>query len=237
VDFNAAYQKLVNSEGLPPQLTIQRVAVNAPPGRCFGVIFVWSGSDIDEGQRWSAKFAGLAPLLMNTVAVTTIPKWFSGNSAIVPADVFGSSVTHNISHISPAVAETIGRNLARMPNDRATMFSIHQLRGPSAAPQDHSSVFATREPHYMLEILGYVTEERRKEEAEEWAVRTAKEIEEADPGNVLPTTYLSVYNSARAETLDEVLKKAYGSKVEVVRGLKSRFDPDNVFRLTVPAME
>ncbi|KAJ5818196.1 hypothetical protein N7474_003787 [Penicillium riverlandense] len=237
VDFNAAYGKILDSEGLPPQLTIQQIAVNAPPGRCFGVIFVWSGSDIDEGQRWSAKVAGLAPLLMNTVALTTIPEWFGHNGALVPADVFGSSATHNISRILPAVAETIGRNLERMPTDPATMFSIHQLRGPSAAPQDHSSVFVTREPHYMLEILGYVTEERRKEESEAWALQTAKEIEEADPDNVLPTTYLSVYSSARAGTSDAVLKKAYGSNVEMLRSLKSRFDPDNVFRLAVPAME
>lgn len=237
MDFNGAYQNIFNSEGFPPQLTIQQMAVNAPPGRCFGVGFVWSGSDIDEGQRWSAKVAGLAPLLMNTVAVTTIPEWFASNGTMIPADISGSSATHNISRIPLPVAETIGRNLERMPIDPGTMFSIHQLRGPSVAPQGHSSVFATREPHYMLEFLAYVTKEGRKEESEEWAVQMAREIEQADPGNVLPAVYLSLYSSARAKSSDEVLKKAYGSNVEVVRGLKSKFDPDNVFRLTVPAME
>lgn len=119
------------------------------------------------------------------------------------------------------------------------MFSVHQLRGPSAMTQNHPNVFVAREPHYVLEIVGFAAEEKLSAEAMEWAVQMARGIERADPANVLPTAYISLYNTAAASataTADEMLRRVYGSKAEVVRDLKRGFDPENVFRLTVPEM-
>lgn len=237
VEFNAAYEDLLNSEDLPPQLTIQQVCFNGPTGRSFGALFTWSGADIEEGKRWSEKIAGLGPLLVNMVAPITIPEWFVANGAIVPPSLAGSGFSHNVRRISPLVAETVGRNLALMPTDQGAMVSIHQLRGPSAGPQSHSSVFATREPHYMLELLGFVTS-GDQEVSRQWALGTTEEIEQADPGSVLPTAYVSVYNSAiQAKSPTEALEKTYGNKAHALKDLKAKFDPEGVFALTVPALK
>jgi hypothetical protein len=237
VEFNAAHQHLLETEDIPPELTLQQIAVNAPHGRFFGVKFTWSGSDIENGQRWSAKIASLAPVLMNAVAVTTIPAWFADSRAQVPDSLYGTSFTHNVKAITPAVAEVIGRNLARMPNDPGAMFSMHQLRGPSVGKQSHGSVFATREPHYMLELLGFSTKESLTEASGAWAARLFEDILHADLGNVLPTAYVSLSNSAQASSANEFIALSYGSEGEKVRELKKRFDPENLFRLTVPALE
>ncbi|KAA8644054.1 FAD-binding oxidoreductase [Aspergillus tanneri] len=189
VDFNAAYQKLLE-KGIPPQLTIQQAVFNAPHGRLFAAILAWSGDNIEEGKHWSDQIASLGPLLMNTVAETTIPDWFAGSAALVPLSVYGSSRTLNVNHITPELAEAIARNLPTLPSDPGTMISIHQLRGPSAAPKDNS-VFGAREPHYMLEILGYATVEDRKNEAEKWASDIADAVSKTEAGNILPTTYIS----------------------------------------------
>jgi FAD/FMN-containing dehydrogenase len=120
------------------------------------------------------------------------------------------------------------------------MFSLHQLRhGPSTegSGSEVSSVFAAREPHYMLEILGYAAVASAQEEAEKWAAQMAAEIQEVDPENVLPTAYISLYNARRGGSPDKVLDKVYQANAEVVRALKARFDPGNLFRLAVPAME
>jgi hypothetical protein len=53
---------------------------------------------------------------------------------------------------------------------------------------------------------------------------------------VLPTAYISLYNTAAAASSDDVLRRVYGDKAEVVRDLKRGFDPGNVFRLTVPSL-
>ncbi|RHZ65813.1 uncharacterized protein CDV56_104170 [Aspergillus thermomutatus] len=111
------------------------------------------------------------PALASTVPETTIPSWLAGTSARVPSSVYGSAHTHSILSITPAVAETIALHLATMPTDPGTMLSVHQLRGPSAQEQDHTNVFEAREPHYMLDILGYAVEETLSAEATEWTVQ------------------------------------------------------------------
>lgn len=206
-------------------------------GRAFAALFLWSGADIEEGKRWSEKIASLAPLMVNMVGPTTIPEWFVANGAMIPPTIAGTGFSHNVRRIPPPVAEAIGRNLAIMPADRGAMVSIHQLRGPSAGPQDHPSVFATREPHYMLELLGFSTS-GDEEESRQWALQTADATQQADPDNVLSTAYISVYNSAlQAKSTSDALKKTYGPKAQVLRDLKATFDPDSVFSLTVPALE
>ncbi|GIC87658.1 FAD-binding oxidoreductase [Aspergillus udagawae] len=237
IDFNAAYRALLDSDPLPPQLTIQQIVINSPSaGRLLAAIFVWSSPDTTTGHAWAAKIADLAPTLANTVAETTILSLLASTDALVPSTTYGAPRTHSIRRITPAVAETIGQYLATMPSDPGTMFSIHQLRGPSATQQKHLNVFAAREPHYMLEILGYAAEETLSAEAMEWAVQMARGIERVDPGNVLPTAYISLYNTAAAASSDEVLRRVYGDKAGVVRDLKRGFDPGNVFRLTVPSL-
>jgi hypothetical protein len=213
------------------------MVVNAPHGRFFGVKFTWSGTDIDEGQRWSTRIANLAPVFMNTVAVTTIPDWFAGSRALTPESVYGSCFTRNVKAITPGVAEAIGRSFARMPNDPGAMLSIHQLRGPSAEKQSHASVFVTREPHYMFELLGFSTTESLTEESRDWAARLYEDILHADSENVLPTAYVSLCNEVQAPSPKDLLVTSYGSKAEVVRELKKKFDPENLFRLTVPVLE
>lgn len=237
IDFNAAYEELLNTEGLPPQLTIQQICFNGPMGRAFAALFLWSGADIEEGKRWSEKIASLGPLLVNMVAPTTIPEWFVANGAIIPPKLAGSGFSHNVRHMSPLVAETLGRNIAIMPSDPGCMISIHQLRGPSAGPQDHASVFATREPHYMLELLGFITS-GDPEGSRQWALQTTKEIERVEPENLLPTTYISLFNSAiQAKSPTEALEKTYGSKAELLKDLKAKVDPEGVFALAVPALK
>jgi hypothetical protein len=89
----------------------------------------------------------------------------------------------------------------------------------------------------MLELLGFSTG-GDEEVSRQWAIRTTDEIQQADPDNLLPTAYISVYNSAlQAKSTSEALEKTYGPKAQVLKDLKATFDPDSVFSLTVPALE
>lgn len=194
----------------------------------------WSGDDTEEGKYWSNQIASLAPVLMSTVGETTIPEWFAGNAAMVPSSVYGSSRTLNLYSVTPEVAEAIGRNLTTLPTDPGTMISMHQLRGPSAAPKDNS-VFATREPHYMLEIVGFAVVEDRKGEAEHWASNIAEAVSKTDGGNILPTTYISLYSAPEREV--DPLSQFYGSHAEEILSLKKEYDPEGFFHWTVPQLE
>lgn len=232
-EFNAGYQRLLE-EGIPSQLTIQQMVVNAPPGRRFGVLVVWAGDDMEEGQRWSEKIASLGTPIMNSVAPTTIPEWFDHNAALIPPTVYGSSRTVNLHEITPGISAIFGRHVQRMSSNPGLMFSIHGLRGPSAFPRDNS-VFAAREPHYMIEMLGFSTEEEGADEAEEWAASFADDIRKQASENVLSTAYIAL--SPVGHDPKAQLSVFYGPHVEEIEALKGRFDPSNVFSLSFPQLK
>ncbi|KAJ5083727.1 D-lactate dehydrogenase [Penicillium angulare] len=240
-DVNTAYNNLLDTETLPPQLTLQRVTFNSPRGLAFAFLFAWSGTEdeLQEGQKWSEKISSLGPAKMNMVKPTTIPEWISGAGAHVPRVVYGSSRTYNVSSITPEVAEAIGSNLAHLPADAGAMFSLHQVRGPSATPQVHTSVFEPREPHFMLEILGYSVTPEKQSDSEAWAETFAADVEAAasSSGVLLPTSYVSVYSAAHSDSANEWVKKVYGDSTDELRALKATFDPENVFKFTVPSLE
>ncbi|RAH69808.1 FAD-binding oxidoreductase [Aspergillus aculeatinus CBS 121060] len=237
VGFNAAFQALQDDEGIPDALAVQQIAINAPPGRLFGTIVVWTGDDLDEGKRWADRVAQLGIAIMNTVAPTAIPDWFRGNGAMVPTSVYGSSRTANVRQITPELAETLGASLEKMPADPATMLSVHQLRGPSATPT-RDSVFAAREPHLMLEILGCVTAEDLQEEAEKWASDMLASVHGTQAQNLLPGAYVSLHcEGAQTICVEDRVKKLFGEFADEVVALKEKHDPKNLFAHAVPKLK
>ncbi|KAJ6024873.1 6-hydroxy-D-nicotine oxidase [Penicillium herquei] len=240
-EVNTAYNELLKTETIPPQLTLQRVSFNSPRGLAFAFLFAWSGTEaeVETGQMWSQKIASLGPAKMNMVKQTSIPEWISGAGANVPKLVYGSSWTYNVSSVTPEIAEAIGSNLASIPTDPGAMFSLHQVRGPSAAPQVHESIFQPRKPHFMLEILGYAVTPEKQAESEAWGESFSAELEKAasSSGVLLPTAFVSIYSSARSKSTDDWVKKVYGDSAGELRDLKASFDPENLFKFTVPSLQ
>lgn len=228
-DYNSGYQKLLDS-GLPEELSIQQMVFNAPT-RSYAISIVWSSDDFEKGWYWVEELARLGIVLTNTVSIHSISDWLAANGAAMPSNVYGSARTHNLRRITPQVAKIIGHYITQMPSDPATVFSVHQLRGVSAAPKQNS-VFGTREPHYMLEILGYTTVPDDRRKVEQWAVDLARALEESGEKNILPTKYISLDGSDEVYSVDRI----FGSNSQEVRALKKEYDPNHVFKLTVPSL-
>lgn len=190
---------------------------------------MWSADDIQQGLQWKDRIARLAsaPVVMDTVAPTTMPDLMAANAGLIPPTMYGSSYTHNVRHITPGLAQVIADNLAKMPTDLGVMLSVHQLRGPSTQRQQEDSVFAAREPHFMLEILGFATTSEGREESEKWASALADQVkwDGEGKGNLLSVAYISL------DRLDETsLDRLFGPYVQDVLALKKKFDPKNVFK-------
>ncbi|KAJ5740601.1 D-lactate dehydrogenase [Penicillium malachiteum] len=242
---NTAYSNLLDTETLPSQLSLQRISFHSPHGLAFAFLFAWLGIDTEEnlgeGQRWSQRIASLGPAKMNMVKPTTIPEWISGAGVHVPKAVYGSASTCSLSHITPEVADAIGSNLVHLPANAGAMLTIHHLRGPSAEPQKpgRDSMFGLRQPHFMLEFLGYSVEPEKQDESESWANKFAADVEKAasSSGSLLPISYISLYPSTRSSSSAEWVKKVYGDSAALLYELKASFDPENLFKHTVPSLE
>jgi hypothetical protein len=118
--FTACMDSLAH-HGLPSALGIQRSIFNSPHDRISAIGFVWSSGDHDEGRSYLKKVAAFGDLLANTVEPTTIPIWVEASASSVSETACGASYSISIREITDRVAEVIGREIAKMPADPATL--------------------------------------------------------------------------------------------------------------------
>lgn len=194
------------------------------------MLFIWSSSDQISGRYYLNKVAALGNVVANTVVETTAPGWINGTSALISRRVYGGDRTVTVHELTNQVIELIGRNVAKMPLDNATAFSIHECRGISAKPYQ-GSVFGPRKPHLVLEIIGSVADPENFETSKSWAATFRKELLQSSRNNLLPETYISLTKPG-----DNSLSDIYGPNYQALLALKWKFDPKNIFHLAVPRL-
>ena len=115
------------------------------------------------------------------------------------------------------------------------MFAIHDMRA-AALKSDSGSVFGTRDPHFLLEILGGAVMKENMEQAFDWSTSIWQDLQNTDPGNLLPSTYISLDRPSETPGNGK-LSKNFGSNDQEVFKLKKEYDQENVFDLAVPRIQ
>ncbi len=218
----------MTKQGLPDALNAQRVIVNTPKGKCFTIGFLWSSPDHHEGRRYVEKIATLGTPLHSGVREKTIPEWLIESDAFVPKTAYGSNCSVNVREITDEVVQIMGRELLKMPNDPATVFHTHQVRGPSGE-KNNDSCFSARSPHYLMYIVAISNDANRARISWEWAKHFREALQSSDPQNVLPTNFICSTSPAEA-SLEMIYQEHRDKMVET----KERYDPRNVFKHALP---
>ena len=226
-NFTAGYNAFAK-KGLPAALGIQQHILNTPMGKCFAVSFLWSSSDLDEGRKNLDQIASFGTVLFNGVKETTVPEWMDDNATFLPKVVHGRSCTISLRKLTDEIISIIGREVAGMPEDPATFFSIHHLRGPSETAR-LKSVFGVREAHYCFEFIATAVDATRTEEVWDWAVGFRAALRKSDRQNILTSTYISLDPPAEANSA-----AIYGDNWEKLVEIKKEYDPKNVFKHALP---
>lgn len=180
-------------------------------GNQFGLIAVGSSVNSHSAQTYLDKLTTLGKVIMKTVKEITVPEWMEGNRAIY---VYGYNTSVSVGKITDEISEVIGRNLVRMPTDTSTMFSWHEVRGPSTLPHA-DSIFSVREPHYVLELLGSVTDPTNLNASTAWANTFRDEL--CQCRGVLAANYISLTRPS-----ETTLEGLYGPNLATLRTLKKR---------------
>jgi hypothetical protein len=225
-NFSAGYRAL-SAKGLPSPLYVQQLVINTPHGKVFAASFFWGSDDHETGQACLAKVAALGHAVMNTVGSNTLAEFLQMMKTAVPPNAYGSIETISIRDLTPEAIEIMARNIERMPSTNGTSFSMHELRGPSASP-NADSVFGSREPHMMLEIITAVAERKDLKEAQEWAGSFIEEMRKTDGGNILPGTYISLTPPG-----SNSFRNIFGTSYEPLLDMKRKYDPEGTFRLAL----
>lgn len=228
-DMEAGWTNLtegVQALDLPPALKVQFFSMEFPQlGNVFAAIITWVDDDHDKGRKWIEEIASLGKCIVNMAEEKTLTKYTEDNENLVHYGVHGRSYTLSLKRYTPKSVEVLAKYSKTVPGSKA-MISIHTLSSPKP---NEESVFGARETHHMVEIVAMTKDESEKERALQWGQGLLQELQQADPRNVLGSSYISLLDHGDAD-----LKKIYGNHLDTLVALKRKYDPDNVFKHSLP---
>lgn len=219
----------LQKEGIPSAFGAQIAVANLPElGRCLISTFVWASPDHEAGRAYFERFKGLATPIMVVISEMSPPQWMDMAKSFGTYGVYNGIKSLNISELSDKYLDIFAKNSASMPSAGATLVFMHQLHG-KATEQHDESCFPTRQPHFVLEILGSTKEEELKEASMKWSKCFYEELK--DSGVAMKGGYAALVHPA-----DITPESCYGNNWAKLRGLKHKYDPTNVFKGAVPQM-
>ncbi|KAF7327939.1 FAD-binding domain-containing protein [Mycena kentingensis (nom. inval.)] len=229
--YTTKLAELTAAEPLPLALDLSPLIINTPMGRLFAVTVSWCDGDEAAGRAWAAKIAAMGTVIHNDFGPLSLSGLFANTAKAIPTQTFGvGSRSVSMRKLSPGIVETMSKHLALMPSDFGAGVIFHELRGKSAAVTE-SSVFAAREPHYMIELVGSVLDSANVDKVKTWVTAYADELTEAAraSGDLLEAPWVPMTSDDRID-----LKRLYGGNYETVVELKRKFDKDNFFKYALP---
>lgn len=228
-DMQSVWRSLTEGiDGLtqPPALQIQLFAMDFPGmGKVLGAIVTWADDDHEEGRKFVDQIANFGNCIVNMTEAKSATKYAEDNEKLTTYGVYGRSYTVNLKKWTPASVGVLAKYSQSVPGGN-TMVSMHSLR--SAKPNE-DSVFGAREDHHMIEIVSMTSDPAFKDETAAWGQGLQRELREQDGANVLDSAYISILDFEDAD-----LKKIYGRHFATLVSLKKKYDPENVFKHSVP---
>lgn len=189
---------------------------------------MWSDENESAGLEWLERVCKLGKLTHNSVRKTTILDGMGDFNSSIPRDGRGSVNTINLRSLTDESIAVMAKYVQSMPRYAGNGFAIHIAPKPSKRSLQNS-VFATTEPHYMLELLATPRSEEGVEVSRRWEAEFIRDLLRTESENILPTTYIN-HTAPGRTTLEQI----FGAHFPFVLALKQKYDPNNVFNLAVP---
>ncbi len=215
VTTRAMYWSLPSSDALPPPVQ----------GKDVFIIAALYAGDKQQGQGIIDEFRSLgSPLFDMTDHIPTYRAFQSGFDALVAnlhsywKSMYLDELTDN------ALAFIHERAMARP--DPSTLIHVPIIGGATAAVGADETAFGDRSAPFMLSIDGGTYDPAKFEEVRDWvrgSIEAARRLDGAGGA------YLNF--SADEATNERVLQQQFGDNLDRLRAIKTKYDPDNLFRI------
>jgi FAD/FMN-containing dehydrogenase len=208
----------------PDELTVQTGMLSGPDGSPAMVLSPsWIG-DPDPGRQWIARLEGLGTPLMSQVAPMPYGQMLGMFDAHMVDGNHYTIRTRTVSDYSPQVVEALleAGNIRTSP---FTGIAIHHFHGAATRIPTTATAFATRDPHFVIEIIaGWRPDDPEPERHAVWADSVSDALAPAaSPGG---------YVNLLGPDAHDQIHHAYGPNTSRLLELKRRYDPDGVFTAT-----
>jgi len=188
--------------------------------------FAWASADRSAGQ---AMIAQLRLAFEPDVAVIDQTRWRTFQSGFDAAMPKGSRAywrNASFDRLDPQIIDTLVR-FCGSQTWTGTAVDLHHMGGAYGRVAEDATAFPNRAAQYWLNVYGFWPD------ASDDAARTAwvRGFSEAVDPYAMSGQYVNFLGHDEKDPLQKALA-AYGpAKVERLRALKRRYDPDNLFRL------
>lgn len=135
----------------------------------------------------------------------------------------------NLRDLTPEVLEFIGTHAQKQPSNPEVLFGIHELRSDAPREPALGTILDTRCPHFLIEIIPLALSPEVLAEGVAWGLGFIKALRETDPTNIVPATYISL-----TPAKDIAMSTIYESCYEILKNVKEKYDPQNVFNNALP---
>lgn len=147
---------------------------------------------------------------------------------MIPTHTYGTIFTINFYDLTPEVLDVIGTHGKKQPNNPELLFGVHELRHDAPREPNIETVFDNRCAHYLIEIIPLGSTPEILAEGIAWGQEFISALRKTDAKNIIPSTYISLTSPEEVD-----MKKIYGSRYEVLKGIKEQYDPQNIFNNTL----
>lgn len=208
-------------------------------GPTMAADFIWTGPVTNEYHTWLELVASLAPLMRgelppwDSMRKTSSKEFVDLYTQGLPRTVHGNTQAVSITHYSPQVVSILAEMAAALPKGSSGGFNTHTIRreSPACLPvRSNFSVAPYRRPQVIFEILGFGAEEQSAAQCMAWAREFRDRLSKTDAA--LPASYLAL---SAPDFVD--LEKIYHSgRLAELKQLKEEYDPEGVFKHTLPRL-
>lgn len=219
------------AEGLSEETNVWAVMRNAPPlpflpaevhGKEVLVFAVFHSGDPAEGQQAFAPIRGFGTLLGEHIGVQPYTAWQTAFDPLLTPGARNYWKSHNFSELSDKAIDVLVEYAGKLPTDQCEIF-VGLLGGAANRVAPDATAYSHRDAEFVLNVHGRWGSAAEDEKGIGWAREFfAKSAPYANGG---------VYvNFLTAEETDRI-KAAYGPNYTRLVEVKTKYDPNNLFRL------
>lgn len=212
------------SKRAPDELSTTGVVLCGPDGNlAFGTIVCHCGP-LDEGEKALRPLRTVTKPLLDGIQPRSYLEMQRLLDATWPPGRHYYNKAHNVRRLSDGAVETILKYSGTLPTS-LTNIALQQLHGAAGRIPVHETAFPHRYDHYDLLVHPATDNPSDTDKMIRWARECWKALE--------PFAERAVYVNALEDALEEGearVREAYGPHYQKLVNLKTKYDPQNMFR-------
>jgi FAD/FMN-containing dehydrogenase len=213
------YRELTSNA--PDELLAHAVLATVPEfGPALIVQAVYSGEDLDQGERVLAPLRSFGPPPVDMIARRSYAEAYMMLTPPLPPAVAYSETAYTLRKPSDAALDEMVAVAMERPSPM-TMVVVHQVHGAATRVAPDATAFALREPHYAISNIGmWLGGTGEAETTWTWRARA----------RMLPYTSRGVYVNFLGDEGEDAVRESYRANYARLAAIKAHYDPSNAFR-------